>query len=459
VSRFKFAHSFSLKNFSPPEVFGWHNTERSLARLLPPWHSIRIVEAARPTDGSRVKLRASFGPISQEIVAEHFNCKSSQLEPEFSDRIVSGPLPYWEHQHRFVDAGPDHTTCEDLIEYELPGGLAPFQGMFEKEIARSFRFREEMLLGELIRWQRYFRGSTRTFAITGSSGFVGNALFDSFTAAGQSVQRVVRNVVDRRDRDILWKPESGEIEIPGETPEIFVHMAGESILGRWTASQKEHIRSSRVDATKRLCESILKLPQKPKTFISASAIGFYGERGDEPLNEESPRGSGFLAEVVSGWEEATRPLQEAGIRVVNLRIGTILNPRGGALAQMVTPFKLCLGGKLGSGRQYVSWISLDDLISIVAMAACDDRLSGIVNAVAPAAVRNSDFTAALAKALHRPAFVPTPESALRLIFGEFATEALLPSTRVIPERLSKHGFSFAYGDLDSALRFMLGMTK
>jgi hypothetical protein len=236
-----------------------------------------------------------------------------------------------------------------------------------------------------------------------------------------------------------------------------VHLAGESIVGRWTDNKKRRVRESRVLGTQHLATALAQTLERPRVFICASAVGYYGNRGDEILIEESPGGQGFLAGVSREWEAATRPAAEAGIRTVNLRIGLVLSPKGGALEKMLTPFRLGLGGKIGSGQQWWSWIHVDDIVGAVHYAMHAESLSGPVNLVSPHAVRNADFTQALASVLRRPALFPLPTFLARLAFGgEMADELLLSSAHVEPERLRASGYSFRFPELGAALDDLLG---
>ena len=232
-----------------------------------------------------------------------------------------------------------------------------------------------------------------------------------------------------------------------------VHLAGENIAGgRWNTARKNAIRESRVQGTAHLCQALAQLRQPPPILITASAIGYYGDRGEESLTEESTSGSGFLSEVTRAWEAATQPAAKAGVRVVNVRIGVVLSRAGGALAQMLTPFKLGLGGKIGHGRQYISWIALSDLLAVIEYLLHDKSISGPVNAVAPMPVTNTVFTRTLGRVLHRPTILPLPAMLVRLLFGQMGRELLLSSTRVLPKRLTASGFIYTYADLEAALR-------
>ncbi len=295
-------------------------------------------------------------------------------------------------------------------------------------------------------------------AVTGSSGLLGSALVSSLGAGGHRVLPLVRREVRPGEDALRWDPVSGAIASPGPAiADAVVHLAGESIAGgRWTARKKQRIRESRVDATRRLTDTLTRLAKPPAVLVCASAIGYYGSRGDEVLSEESRPGTGFLADVGREWESASAAAIVRGIRVVNVRIGIVLSPAGGALAKMLTPFRLGLGGVIGGGAQWMSWIALDDVIGALRHALGTDALRGPVNAVAPAPVTNAEFTRTLGRVLRRPTLVPMPAFAARLALGEMADELLLSSQRVLPARLRASGFTFDYPTLESALRHELG---
>lgn len=294
-------------------------------------------------------------------------------------------------------------------------------------------------------------------AVSGASGLIGTALISSLAATGYQVTRLVRRPA--RTGELQWDPASGLLD-PARlgVVDAVVHLAGENVGVRWTAERKRRIKASRSMGTRSLSESLARATVKPKVLIAASAVGIYGNRGDEILTEGSTLGDpsrDFLAEVAQEWESATEPARQAGIRVVNLRIGIVLSPRGGALRRMLLPFHLGLGGRLGSGRQWMSWIAIDDVIGAIEHALTSETLRGPVNLTAPEPVTNRDFTAALGRALSRPAIVPVPAPLLRLALGEMAGGTVLASARVLPTRLLESGYRFQYSDLSSALRHVL----
>lgn len=297
-----------------------------------------------------------------------------------------------------------------------------------------------------------------TVLVSGSHGFIGSALVPFLTTGGHRVIRLVRSPQPSREPQSEWNPSTGVLNA-GELDGVdaVVHLAGESIAdGRWTDERKRRIRESRVTGTRLLCESLARLPKPPRVIVCASAIGYYGDRGDETLTESSAKGSGFLAQLCEEWERATEPAARRGIRVVLLRIGVVLSPAGGALAKMLPPFRLGLGGPLGHGRQVMSWIAIDDAIGAIHHALVTDRLQGPVNLAAPHPVTNQEFTRVLGRVLARPAVLPVPPFALRLLFGELADEALLAGAKVLPARLLDTGYAFRFPELDPALRHLLG---
>ena len=296
--------------------------------------------------------------------------------------------------------------------------------------------------------------------VSGSTGLVGSALVPVLRSAGHEVIRLVRRpsaALGPDDATVQWNPETGELDGSRlEGIEAVVHLAGENIAARrWTAAQKARIRDSRVRGTALLSDRLANLAQPPATLVAASAIGYYGDRGDELLSEDSPSGNDFLSEVCRQWEAASLPAEEKGIRVVRLRLGIVLSPRGGALAKMLLPFKLGAGGKIGSGQQHLSWIALDDAVGALCQALTDSNLSGPVNAVAPNPATNLEFTKTLGRVLSRPTLFPMPALAARIAFGEMAEALLLGSTRVEPRRLAGSGYSFQYPTLEAALRHLL----
>ena len=282
---------------------------------------------------------------------------------------------------------------------------------------------------------------------------------EQFAAEGHDIARLVRERSDasRSPGEVAWSPREGTIDAAAlEGADVVIHLAGENVAGRWSAAKKQRIMSSRREGTRVLSEALARLQRKPRVLLSASAIGYFGDRGDEQLTESSPPGDGFLAEVCKEWEAATQPAQQAGVRVCNLRFGLVISWRGGPLKMMLTPFKLGLGGRLGSGRQWMSWVHLDDVLGVMHHCIAREEVSGPVNVVSPQPVTNQQFTRTLGRVLGRPAVIPVPRFALRLAIGELADEGLLASERVLPRKLQASGYAFKHADLEGALRAEVG---
>jgi uncharacterized protein len=295
------------------------------------------------------------------------------------------------------------------------------------------------------------------FAVAGASGFIGSALVRRLEAEGHEVLRLVRRPVEQ-PAEVSWHPFSGEIEQREllEGTEGLVNLTGSNLAaGRWTPERKEEILRSRVESTRTLVTVLAHLNHKPRVFLSASAVGYYGSRGEEELTEASAKGEGFLADVCRAWEDEARIAESVGVRAVMLRLGLVLGRDGGVLAKLLPLFRTGFGGRLGDGRQWMSWIALDDLVGVLLMGLRDGRLKGPVNAVAPVPVRNAEFTATLARALGRRALAPVPSFVLRSIYREMAEETLLASTRVRPQRLLDVGFHFNHPTLNEALAAVL----
>lgn len=290
--------------------------------------------------------------------------------------------------------------------------------------------------------------------VSGSSGLVGSALLPALRAAGRDVKRLVRGAATAPDQ-LSWNPAE---PLPPESVSGFdaiVHLAGESIVGRWTEEKKRRIMDSRVPATRHLAAALTKAQQRPRVFVCASAIGYYGDRGDEVLREDSPSGEGFGAELCRQWEAAAQPAADAGIRAVQIRIGIVLSTDGGALRKMLPPFRMGVGGKMGNGRQWMSWVDLRDVVGAIQHLLTADSVHGPMNMVSPNPVRNAEFTRTLASVLHRPAVFPMPAFAARLAFGQMADELLLASQRVQPAKLLASGYVFQWPDLRPALQAIL----
>ena len=440
---------------SPEEVFAWHERAGAFERLVPPWQRLEVLQhATRLENGSRIRFRLHLGPFAILWTAEH---RDVEIGRGFTDFQVTGPFDRWVHSHRF-DPGPDgNAILHDRIRCELPLGVHLGRSRLARELVRVLRYRHAVTVADLAMHRRFAGGPRLHVAVTGASGLIGSMLIPALTTGGHRVTRVVRG--RPRENEIRWDPLG-----PGLDPaalrgvDAVVHLAGENIAGgRWTAPRRRRILESRRVGTLALAKAIAAAADGPRVLVSASAIGFYGDRGDETLTERSEAGTGFLPAVAVAWEEGTRPATEAGVRVVRLRIGLLLTPGGGLLQRMLAPFRLGLGGRLGTGDQWMSCISADDLVGAFHHALTTDQAVGPVNGVGPEPLTNAAFTRLLGTALRRPAPFAVPSAALRLAFGEMADEAILASTRVVPEALKKTGYPFRHPTVEAALAHVLGV--
>ena len=434
------------------KVFAWHTRPGAMRRLVPPWQPMRVVkETESLADGTAV-----LGlPAGLRWIARH---DPAGYDPPYqfrdvlsSDGVMTLPprvIGWWRHTHRFSDAGRGTTRVHDIVDTTVPAVA----------LRSTFAYRHRQLAEDLAAHSDAASAGARglTVAVTGSSGLVGTALSAFLSTGGHQVIRLVRGD-PVNDGERRWVPSQPAGDLLDGVDAV-IHLAGESIAGRFTASHRRAIRDSRIEPTRRLAEVAAATGGRLKTFISASAIGFYGyDCGDTVLDENSPRGDGFLAEVVADWEAATAPAAAAGLRVVRVRTGIVQAAAGGTLKLLRPLFAAGLGGRLGSGQQWLSWIGLDDLLDVYYRAIYDDRLTGAVNAVGPEPVRNSDYTKALAATLRRPALVPVPSIGPRLLLGkQGAAELAEADQRVRPAMLEELGHRFRQPTVRDALAHQLG---
>ncbi len=437
------------------EVFAWHARPGAFLRLSPPWQPMRVITEADSLQNGRAELAL---PGGLRWVAEH---QADGYDPprRFVDTIGAAGLASlpariavrWRHIHEFEDVGDDRTRVIDRVETPVPAlALRPM-----------FAYRHRQLADDIAAHKQAAEHGLRaaTVAVTGSSGLVGSALSAFLSTGGHRVIRLVRHAAtDGNERQ--WNPADPDPDLLAGVDAV-VHLAGASIAGRFTDAHRRAIRDSRIGPTRRLAELVARMPDGPSLLISASAIGYYGyDRGDEILTEDSDRGEGFLADVVAEWEEATAPAGRAGVRVVLVRTGIVQSPRGGTLRLLRPLFSAGLGGRIGDGGQWLSWIGIDDLVDTYYRGLWDTALSGPVNAVAPEPVRNVDYTRTLAHVLRRPAVLPVPPLGPRLLLGDQgARELACASQRVIPAKLQQAGHRFRHPDLDQALRHLLGRAE
>jgi uncharacterized protein (TIGR01777 family) len=456
-------HRASRIDVSAEELGRWHFRAGAIHRLIPPWESIRVVREAAPlVDGAKAEIRIQKGPFGTTLVAVH-----SEVDPprQFVDMQERGPFGSWRHVHRFLPDGEDRSMLEDSIRFDPPfgvlGRLIP-RALLDRELGRQFAFRHARTREDLRRHGELaarFGARTLRVGVTGATGLVGTQLCAFLSTGGHEVVRFVRGE-PRNPGERRWNPNDPERGMAPESVEdldAVVHLAGEPIAaGRWNDARKRSIRESRTLGTAAVARAIAGARRKPEVFVSASGIGFYGDRGEEWVDERSAPGRGYLSDVVQAWEDATVAARNAGVRTVHLRFGVVLSSAGGALGKMLTPFQLGAGGPIGHGRQGFSWISLDDLLGAIVFVARNPEIAGPVNAVAPAALAQRGFASVLGRVLRRPSFAPLPAFVVDTLFGEMGRRLLLEGAYVRPTVLTAAGFRFAHPSLEQALRLELG---
>lgn len=434
------------------EVFAWHARPGAFTRLAPPWSPMRLVCETDSLQDGRATLAL---PGRLRWVAEHqadaYDPPKRFVDEIGSDGLASLPARLavrWRHTHDFEEVGDRQTRVIDRVDTPVP----------ESALRTMFAYRHRQLADDLAaHGHAVKRGMTpTTVAVTGASGLVGTALTAFLSTGGHRVIRLVRHTPDTDDQR-LWDPDDPDPRLLDGVDAV-IHLAGASIAGRFSDKHRKAIRDSRIGPTRRLAQLVAR--SGAGIFVCASAIGLYGyDRADETLTERSDRGDGFLADVVADWEDATRPAQQSGTRVVQVRTGIVQSPRGGTLRLLRPLFSVGLGGRLGDGRQWLSWIGIDDLVDVYHRALWDKELAGPVNAVAPHPVRNTEYTRTLAQVLRRPAALPVPPLGPQVLLGaQGARELALASQRVSAARLGEAGHRFRQPDLDSALRHLLGRT-
>jgi uncharacterized protein (TIGR01777 family) len=443
---------------SAEEVYAWHARPGAFERLTPPWERIEIVERTGGLEsGARTVVRVRAGPASVRWVAVHRDHVTGR---RFVDEQVEGPFAHWVHTHQFEPDGSG-SRITDRIEYAPPYGLAGAAAdlwLVRPRITRLLAYRHALLADDLAAHGRFATRPRLRIAITGSSGLIGQALTAFLTTGGHQVTRLVRHAPG--PGEVRWDPSRAVLDAAAlDGMDAIIHLAGENVAsGRWTAQRKRRIRDSRVAATRLLSDGLARLAQPPKVLVSASAIGIYGSRGDEVLTEASRPGpdGDFFVDLARDWEAAAEPARLAGIRVPQPRFGVVLSPRGGALAKLLPPFRAGVGGPLGDGRTWMSWVSVDDAVGAIHQALFTESLNGPFNATAPEPVTNLEFTRTLGRVLHRPTVVPVPAAALRAVFGEMADATILSSIRALPALLEGEAYAFRHRRLEAALRYLLG---
>lgn len=457
---------FRLKSRFPvpvAELFAWHERPGAFRRLSPPWERVRVLRAdGGIRDGGTAVILVRRGPLAFRLKAEHFDYLENR---RFSDRLVEGPFPEWTHVHSFEpdpEEGESAAWLEDEVRYRLPGG-ALGQSLagrhFERMLPRLFAFRHERLRRDLERHAPFRDAPRLRVAVSGAGGLIGGAFCDFLQTGGHQVQCLVRRE-PLSPAEIRWDPDTGEVDAARlDGVDAVVHLAGASIAAeKWSKRRKALLRSSRVEATEGLCRALAQLSRPPGVLLAASATGYYGDRGVEVLDEDAAPGKGFLAEIAADWEKATEPARGAGIRVARLRTGIVLAAAGGALGRLLPLVRLGLAGPLGSGRQYWSWIAMEDVVGSMHFLLQHPGAKGPFNLTAPEPLTNAEFTRTLGRVLRRPAFLPAPAEAIRTVMGEMADEMLLSGQRAVPRRLVELGYRFQCPTLEQAVRWEVNGT-
>ena len=413
-------------------------------------------------------FRIKLGPITFKWVAKHFGYIHNL---QFQDKMIKGPFKKWIHTHSFIPQDQNQCIIEDKIDY-MPRfgkiGSKIIQKRIQNYLNQLFIYRERILVNDTI-LEKMTREKGKNILITGSHGLIGSSLIPLLTyIGGHKITRLVRKInnnntyssptTNKEDKkSIFWYPEYDKLdhnELEGF--DIIIHLAGENIFGRWTDIKKQRIFNSRVGSTKLLAKSLTKLSNPPSLLICASAIGYYGDRPNEYITEDSIPGKGFLSEVCQQWEKATHDVTEIGIRVVNTRFGVVLTPKGGILQKLLSPFKLGLGITIGNKDQYISWVSIEDVIKSIFYSISNTSIKGPVNVVSPKPITNLEFSDTLKKIFNPKLSMSINQNIPKLIFGEMSKEVLSTNTYVIPKRLISTGYKFFNSELEDSLRFLLG---
>lgn len=450
----------SLINHSPKEIFGWHLRPRRLERAIPPWESMQVIDSKGRADkiGSKVEVCSRlFGIVKVCMKMEYIEFTKNE---RFTVVSRNGTTESYRYETIITPQNDHSVEMIDSFQYSFsfPSFLKSlFEKVIKKRMHRILKYKHDIMDHDLAMVEKYPFERPLKVLITGGHGLIGKNLGYFLEFMGHDVWQLSRKGMGE-EKKIYWNPQTGKCNPENfEGFDCMVHLAGENIgEGRWTRRKKERLFNSRVKGTEHLVQIIKGLRNPPKVFIGASAVGYYGDRGREVVNETSGPGQGlFITELCEEWERATRDLEEKGIRVVNARFGIVLTAKGGALKRMLTPFKWGMGGKIGNGHQYMSWIAIDDVIGALYHIIMTPKIEGAVNVVSPNPVSNDVFTKKLSERLNRWKGPPFPEFLVHLFLGQKGEELLLTSTRVEPARLSETGYHFQYPKLYQALEHVV----
>jgi len=440
------------------ESFTWHERPGALQRLTPPWQSMKVTsQTSGIKTGTKVRMINYFFGVPVTLEAEHIAYNKGRF---FQDTLIKSPFASWVHSHSFFKSENDTSILEDKINYKLPFYFPWFmKGLIRNELKRIFRYRHDVFINDIKRHKQSEK--PLTVLLSGASGLLGSALVPFFTTGGHHVYTLVRREPDLSKNEILWDPASGTLDLSTiEHIDVVINLNGAPLAeGRWTDKRKQLIIKSRTTSTALLAKKIAERDQKPELFLSASAIGYYGDCGDREITENDKPGTIFISDVCNQWEDAAEKAVAAGVRTVFGRIGVVLTSGGGALSQMLPAFKAGAGAKISNGNQQMSWISLEDTIGAIWHLIMNQEIEGPVNIVAPSPVTNKTFTKILGRVLGRPAFFRIPSILVKIIWGQMGQEILLAGTKVKPEKLLKTGFKFNHESLEEALRAVMGRMK
>ena len=436
-------------------VFAWHETAASFDRFLPPSPPMELLERTGTIrDGDRATFRVRVGAFGFRGTVEYEGYRPLE---ELGNRHVGGPHRSLRHRHLFRATGEGSCELTERIQCEPRLILATLgRAWLRRTMERTLEFHQERLRRDL---DRHASGPAEPLRVlvTGASGLIGGALTAFLESGGHEVVRLVRRP-PAAPAEIPWDPAAGQLDAGTlEGFDAVIHLTGENVgAGRWNAARRLRIRESRVASTELLCGALAAVRRPPSVLVSASAVGYYGDI-DGTVDESAPAGDGYLAGVTAAWEQAAEPARAAGIRVAHARLGAVLSPKAGILKRLLPVFRAGAGGVVGSGRQPISWIGLDDAVGALHFLVSNGQAQGAFNVVAPRAATNCEFTRALAAVLRRPAIAPVPAVAIRTLFGEMGDQLILKGQAVVPARLTELGFRWLEPTLDGALRWELGM--
>jgi uncharacterized protein (TIGR01777 family) len=465
INMSKFVHQADHEA-SKKEIWNWYNSKGAFRRIMPEWEGIIPMNAGVLENGDETVFKVSLGPIKKKWVAKHHSVIPGE---QFADRMMRGPFGAWNHVHRFESVSDNVTTIYDDVEYKLPvhfltgwsAGITVLPRM-----RQMFKYRSTRVTNDIKQIQATSELPRQRVLVSGSTGMIGLQLCAFLETAGHEVHRLMRVETKlppdvNSEKVIRWNDRTGEV-IEGDMNgfDAVIHLAGAGIGDkRWSKKRKQFIRDSRVIPTENLSKVLANLDNPPKSLLCGSAIGFYGNRGTEDLDESSTAGDDYLADVCGQWETASNEAKTAGIRVSHLRSGIVVSPLGGALSKLLLPAKMGAGGPVGGGRQMQSWISLDDEVYAIHHLMMNESSEGAYNLTAPNPVSQKQFARVLGRVLRRPGFMPLPGFMIRIMFGEMGQKLVLEGQNALPKRLQESGFEFTYSDLEACLRNCLGRMK